>query len=300
MKKLCRTGLILLVLLLPVFCMPVGADAGPKPSVTVTLEGLEGRTCWGTLLSEVSSTGPYSALDLESWRDWADEDQEEAAAFQAFLKLGGEDTEAFYVMSYVQDCSDGTFAWTYYPPSVFKLALWFQEEDALVVGPTRERYAFDSYFTLDLSDVDLHPGQVVQVEEISRDYPYGREMLALIGRALLTVAVELAVAWLFKFRAGDVLIWIIGVNLVTQGLLNLGLNVFTYFFGSLAGIMVIFALPVYIFLELVVTLVELAIYRRVLTVEGLARGRITAYTWAANALSCAVGIALSFQLTGLF
>ena len=289
---------LLLLFLLPLFCLPARADMGPKPSVTVTLEGLDGRTCWGTLLSQKSSTGPYSAIDQESGRDWASEDQEDAG--QAFLSLDKEVTEGFYVMSYVQDCSDGTFSWGYYPPGTFKLALWFPEEDAFLVGPVRERYAFDSYFTLDLSQTELVSGGVVQAEDLPRDYPYGREMLSLIGRALLTVALELAVAWLFKFRSGDMLFWIIVVNLVTQGLLNLGLNVFTYFCGALAGVTALFTLPVYVFLELVVTLAELAVYRRVLAFQEMPRGRITAYAWTANACSCAVGVLLSFQLPGLF
>lgn len=31
----------------------VYGDTGPKPSVNVTIEGLEGRACWATLLSAV-------------------------------------------------------------------------------------------------------------------------------------------------------------------------------------------------------------------------------------------------------
>ena len=55
--------LLLACLLLPLFCLPARADAGPKPSVVIALEGLEGRECWGTLLSAQRSTGPYSASD---------------------------------------------------------------------------------------------------------------------------------------------------------------------------------------------------------------------------------------------
>lgn len=52
MKKRWRSILTALLLLLPLTAMPVSADVGPKPSVVVALEGLEGRTCWGTLLSQ--------------------------------------------------------------------------------------------------------------------------------------------------------------------------------------------------------------------------------------------------------
>lgn len=57
MKKRWRSILTALLLLLPLTAMPVSADVGPKPSVVVALEGLEGRTCWGTLLSQQEGTG---------------------------------------------------------------------------------------------------------------------------------------------------------------------------------------------------------------------------------------------------
>ena len=196
------SSLVCAALLLAAMALPAGADTGPKPSVEVAILGLEGRDCWATLLSEVPSNGPNQSL----WREdeegeWVrraeaspryELDAPEYPAWSAFRAWEEEQRDWFFLQE-VWDASEGSFRWGYYPPSVFQIALWFPEEDALVVGPTRERYAFDSYFSLDLSDVELHPGQVVQVEEISRDYPYGREMLALIGRALLTVAVELAV-----------------------------------------------------------------------------------------------------------
>ena len=59
MKKRWCSILTALLLLLPLAAMPASADAGPKPSVVVELTGLEGRTCWGTLLSQQEGTGPY-------------------------------------------------------------------------------------------------------------------------------------------------------------------------------------------------------------------------------------------------
>ncbi len=292
---------LFLLLLLPLFCLPVAADAGPKPSVTVTLEGLEGRACWGTLLSEIESTGPYGALGPADWQSFSDGTPGEAEAYRAFLSLSPEENEGFFVLNFLQDCSGGTFSWTYYPPSVFKLALWFPEEETLVVGPVCSRYAFDSHYRLDLSQVSLAPGETVVLEQLPRDYPYAQELLALVGRIVLTCGIELAMAFWFGLTAREQQKWIAGVNLITQGLLNLGLNLFTYFCGSLAGIMVIFALPAYLLLELLVVAVELNIYRRVLPRWGSAsRGQITSYTWAANAVSCLVGILLSFFLEPLF
>ena len=68
MRKKTLIRLACLLLLLSAMALPVYGDTGPKPSVNVTIEGLEGRACWATLLSARSSTGPHSSLWRESER----------------------------------------------------------------------------------------------------------------------------------------------------------------------------------------------------------------------------------------
>lgn len=299
MKKRWCSILTALLLLLPLAAMPANADAGPKPSVVVELTGLEGRTCWGTLLSQQESTGPYGRFQGGE----AAEDPEEDRALNALLPLERMDSEGFHLLNFVKDCSDGEFSWTYYPPHTYKIALWFPEEDALAVSGVYHRYAFDSYYRLDLSGVDLTPGGIVELEaaRLQRDYPYGASLLALAGRVALTLGAELLLALAFGLRTGRALKWVAGVNLATQLGLNLALELFTYCNGALEGMMAILALPVYLAAEVAVTLVELRIYRRKLTGEqGLSGRRITAYTWTANLCSFLTGVLLSFQLPSLF
>ena len=299
MKKRWCSILTALLLLLPLTAMPVSADAGPKPSVVVALEGLEGRTCWGTLLSQQEGTGPYGRF----YEEEAAEDPEEDRALHALLPLERMDSEGFHLLNFVKDCSDGEFSWTYYPPHTYKIALWFPEEDALAVSGVYHRYAFDSYYRLDLSGVELMPGGIVELEaaRLQRDYPYGASLLALAGRVALTLGAELLLALAFGLRTRQALKWVAVVNLATQLGLNLALELFTYCNGALEGMMAILALPVYLAAEVAVTLVELRIYWRKLTGErGLSGRRITAYTWTANLCSFLAGVLLSFQLPALF
>lgn len=293
MKKRWRSILTALLLLLPLTAMPVSADVGPKPSVVVALEGLEGRTCWGTLLSQQEGTGPYGRF----YEEEAAEDPEEDRALRALLPLERMDSEGFHLLNFVKDCSDGEFSWTYYPPHTYKIALWFPEEDALAVSGVYHRYAFDSYYRLDLSGVELMPGGIVELEaaRLQRDYPYRASLLAL------TLGAELLLALAFGLRTRQALKWVAVVNLATQLGLNLALELFTYCNGALEGMMAILALPVYLAAEAVVTLVELRIYRRKLLGERGASGRrITAYTWTANLCSLLAGVLLSFRLPALF
>ena len=299
MKKRWRSILTALLLLLPLTAMPVSADVGPKPSVVVALEGLEGRSCWGTLLSQQEGTGPYGRF----YEEEAAEDPEEDRALRALLPLERMDSEGFHLLNFVKDCSDGEFSWTYYPPHTYKIALWFPEEDALAVSGVYHRYAFDSYYRLDLSGVELMPGGIVELEaaRLQRDYPYGASLLALAGRVALTLGAELLLALAFGLRTRQALKWVAVVNLATQLGLNLALELFTYCNGALEGMMAILALPVYLAAEAVVTLVELRIYRRKLLGERGASGRrITAYTWTANLCSLLAGVLLSFRLPALF
>ena len=299
MKKRWRSILTALLLLLPLTAMPVSADVGPKPSVVVALEGLEGRTCWGTLLSQQEGTGPYGRF----YEEEAAEDPEEDRALRALLPLERMDSEGFHLLNFVKDCSDGEFSWTYYPPHTYKIALWFPEEDALAVSGVYHRYAFDSYYRLDLSGVELMPGGIVELEaaRLQRDYPYGASLLALAGRVALTLGAELLLALAFGLRTRQALKWVAVVNLATQLGLNLALELFTYCNGALEGMMAILALPVYLAAEAVVTLVELRIYRRKLLGERGASGRrITAFTWTANLCSLLAGVLLSFRLPALF
>lgn len=293
LKKLC-----LVCLLLSLFCLPVHADVGPKPSVTIALEGVGGQACWGTLLTHQRSTGPYSASDTLELSEGLESGEREA--WEQFFRLEQENGEGLSFLNYVDDCSDGQFSWTYRPPSEFQLALWFPETKTLLVSEREESYAFDSYFAFSLKEVILTEGEQTGLP-LAHSYPYGREFLAFLGRVALTVGIELLIAWGVGFRSRRQLNIILIANLITQGLLNLGLNLYTYFCGALVGMAGILMLPVYLLAELMVVAVELRLYRRLLAGrEGMSRERVTAYTWAANLLSLLVGYILSFLLSGLF
>ena len=135
MKKKQRLLLWLLtvILILPA-PLTARADSGPKPSVVITAEGLEGRTCYGTLLSEDPYNGPP---DL--------------AAIQAPDRETPED------------------------------------EDGFMTSEIGERYAFDSYYTMDLSG----SGSGVSIP-LTESYNYTKEIVSLIARILIMILLEAA------------------------------------------------------------------------------------------------------------
>jgi hypothetical protein len=126
--------LLCVLAILFIFLMTAHADVGPKPSVVIDFNGLDGETFYATLLSSVTSTGPYSALD-DSNQEYAHY-QEGDKEYDVFLKFAEyEDVDGFYFLQFFQDCSQTQqFSWTYYPPKEFKILLFFPETDRFVVS----------------------------------------------------------------------------------------------------------------------------------------------------------------------
>ena len=300
-ERCVKRGWMLFLILL--FCAalipgrPARADVGPKPSVTVTFAGLEGETYFATLLSANKTTGPYSV-----WQEGTASVHcsPEDPAYDAFLRMAAyEDTDGFYFVQYIEDCTESQrLRWTYYPPLEFKILLYFPAYDSFVVSEeSYTRYAFDSYYRVDASSWRETAAQGGTGITAHRNYDYGGEILALLVRIVLTIALELGVALLFGFREGRALRWIGGVNLATQGLLNLLLNLVSYSLGPLLYV------ASYILLEAVVFGIEAALYARRLPRacgRPVSKGRAVLYALTANTLSFAAGFLLARWLPVIF
>ena len=156
------TILICLVLAVSLFPITASADTGPKPSVRITFENLGDEECWGTLLSSKKSTGPSSAWDgngedarhnenPNGQYDWQDFGYD---VWKAFVDYDEKD-DYYFLQEAWQINETKELAWTYYPPNEFKILLYFPETEEYAVSGVYERYAFDSYFTVNMDGVKL-------------------------------------------------------------------------------------------------------------------------------------------------
>ena len=286
-----RKVLSLLICLILVLNLPVTAkaDIGPKPSVRITFTGIKGETYYGTLLSERRSTGPATAWDgYEEYRDWKPES--EKPIWEKFIAY--EDTDGYYFLQEWWDCSEtNQLNWTYYPPTPFKILLYFPETDSFYVSDIYERYAFDSYFSVDLSEYATSPITARQ------SYDYTWEVISLVARIVLTIALELAIALLFGYREKKVLGFLAIVNVITQVVLNVALNIINYRSGSMGFT---FA---FICMEILVFAIEAITYKAVLhrysEKEKVNRRGVT-YALVANTASFAIGLWLAHLIPGIF
>ena len=289
MKRKVFVFLMCLVLLMT---MPISAsaDMGPKPSVRIEFTGIEGETYYGTLLSLRDSTGPASAWNGNPDYAHYHPGDEGYEIWQKFVEY--EDSDVYYFLQEWWDCSDtNQLNWTYYPPTPFKILLYFPETDTFYVSPVYERYAFDSYFTVDLSAYDTDTILAHQ------SYDYTWEIISLIARIILTIALELGIALLFGYREKKVLGFLAVVNILSQVTLNVALNIINYNSGALT-----FTFS-YVLFEILVFAIEAIVYAALLkkfSSKEQKKGRAVGYAFIANAASFVFGLWLAHIIPGIF
>lgn len=265
------------------------ADMGPKPSVRVTFKNLPEEPVYGTLLSASRSTGPSSAWDGTPGDAEAKPGDEDYDLWKAFADY--KDPDGYWFLQEWWDCSNGQLNWTYYPPSDFKILLYFPESGTFASSQICQRYAFDSYFnaTLENGALTAKANHQIQLTEV----------WGLLCRMALTVAVELLIGLLFWPWEKAVFRLLVWVNVLTQLLLNLALNVYVHFHGTF-----LFTLaPVYFLLEVAVMVIETQAYNKRMpdAVGGeIPMGKALGYSMFANIASFVLGLILARQMPWMF
>lgn len=294
------------------------ADTGPKPSVRITFENMGDTLCYGTLLSLEPSTGPDSVWDGTEEGKYIPGGVPEEI-WRAFVDY--EDTDGYYFLQCLWRVEQTkTLNWTYFPPKNFKILLFYPESGAFVCGEKCERYAFDSYYSVDVSPSALVAAASGEPISVEKNYDYSGEFFSLLFRVLVTVAAETAIALLFGFRQKRSFRILAGVNLCTQLLLNGCLNAVAFASGAAE------IFTPYLLAELLVFAVEAAAYvllfgkkraddRCAQAADGekavaakenngareiLSAKKLVCYALVANAVSFLIGLPLALLLPALF
>ncbi len=299
---------ICIIILSAFFSLSVSADMGPKPSVRITFTGLGDTACYGTLLSQDHSTGPHSVWDGNEKYAYHTGNYQGAEldpdTWQLFANY--KDPDGYYFLQMAWEIGeDNELAWTYYPPDSFKILLYFPEYNMFMTSGIYERYAFDSYFSVDIPDGSFTEHGVAYSEPVTastllcaqRSYNYKVELITLAARIIITILIESGIALAFGFREKKELRLIIGVNTVTQVILNTALNIISYRSGFLAYV------AAYIFFELIVFILEAVIYavclKRVSS-DPPSRAMCVVYAFVANAVSFVSGYLIADIIPNLF
>lgn len=241
MKKVISLIIIALIMAVSVLSAAVSADLGPNDSVNISFRNTGTELCYCTLLSEKTNSGPFSAKDESRDKDVVDR------AFSDYRDPDG----FYYLHNYSRIDVSKEFEWNYFPPSTFKILLYYPGTETFAVSGIYEQYAIKSFFTVDLKDIQVGADNLTLTAE--RKYSPFFVVFAFIMRMLITLAIEVVIAIPFGFKRKKQLASIIIINFITQLVLNLIL----YIEAVDSGIWFIF---LYISLELLIFIIEAIIY----------------------------------------
>ena len=330
--------LLTFVLLAPAFLrtetMKASADTGPKPSVRVTFENMGDELCYGTLLSKTPSTGPARAWDGTEEGKYIYEGADEAV-WRAFTEF--KDSDGFYFLQWFWRADENkALNWTYYPPQTFKILLYYPDRatksgaadnsagastrdskataasGAFCVSDVLKRYAFHSYYFVDMRNVQSETIGTIAKISVTQGYDYSAESLGFFVRFIITLGVETLLALAFGLRTKRAFLTVLAANGVTQIALNLLLNVRLHF-NNLYGV-----IPLYFFAELFVFVAEAALYCFILGKRKnggengsadenggkaaivYSKKRLILYAFTANLISFCIGLPLAILLPAVF
>ena len=307
-KRTTRFFLMLLCAVILTAAIPVraNADMGPKPSVRITFENLGDELCYATLLSSRSSTGPASAWNGQGE---ARHNENPNYAYKSFgydvwkAFVGYAENDDFYFLQEAWQVNETKeLAWTYLPPSEFKILLYFPETGEFSVSEVYERYAFDSYFTVNMEGAKRSADLKAELTadeylQVCKAYDYTAELISLVFRIVITILVETAIAVIFGFRKKKQLVVLFAVNAATQIVLNILLNIINYNSGAIAFVLS------YILFEVIVFVIEAVLYCIVLkkiSEQRKAGWFYVLYALVANAISFGAGLFVAKILPGIF
>lgn len=336
--RLVSLTLLTFVLLAPAFSrtktMKASADTGPKPSVRVTFENMGDELCYGTLLSKTPSTGPTRAWDgTEDGKPIFNGVKE--TVWRAFTEFKDED--GFYFLQWFRRADENkALNWTYYPPQTFKILLYYPDRatksgaadnsagastrdskttaasGAFCVSDVLKRYAFHSYYFVDMRNVQSETIGTIAKISATQGYDYSAEILGFFVRFIITLGVETLLALAFGLRTKRAFLTVLAANGATQVALNILLNVQLHF-NNVYGVF-----PLYFFAELFVFVAEAALYCFILgkrknggengsadenggkAAIAYSKKRLILYAFTANLVSFCIGLPLAILWPAVF
>ncbi|MBQ2766852.1 MAG: hypothetical protein IJF49_02110 [Clostridia bacterium] len=272
--------LTMLILLTAVLVLPIAADFGPKPSLSVTVINPPDETYYMDLLIPTDPTQEYfSNLSEEELaacppevlaclRDYNDENWRTALTYGTRIPLFGD------LVGRTLTNGNVVHHFSYYAtPTEYRLIFVTAEGDTYV-SPTIERHSFRQTLTYDFS-----AQEIVSQTSIPRAY-----LIQFTMTCLCTLVLEGILLWVFGFLRKEHRGYNLGVfallNLLTQIVLTAVSGSALIFEGAYAAYFALVLSEIGIFAFEAVALARL--------LRGYTRGRRVGYALTANLVSAVV------------
>jgi hypothetical protein len=279
MKKI-LTYIFIFLLGLTFISIDTHADVGPKPTADILIIGIDEPFYFDVLVEMPEGIEPLGTTDLKDKIEY----NYYRSDYPANILNGYQDEDLFAsrtlytgapaIISKLDAEKEEYHLGYFNAPRVFKVVIILEEDDTMIVSKVIERKLFNSSMTYELSDVDLSSNQF-GVGVLEENIPYNNYTLSLIIRVIVTIAVELFILWLFKYKSIKSFKLTGFTNLVTQTILSLFMVIGFYFWGSIFGLLFVLVIG-----EFLVFVFEMAIYAKYLKEKG--HGRALLYGFVAN------------------
>lgn len=287
-KRLIRIGLACIILLLILqAAVPVYADVGPKPSLTITVRGLSTDTYWLDLL--VTDEPNFSWLDISDAEraqiSKLAEYQDEEGFHPALLK--GTRVPLHGTLQRKSEIN-GTYIHKFSyvgVPRTFKIAI-LTDNGTLLISEVVNRKQFASEMLYDVSGANLNGTTIMSVGKVTEGMYWSKFGVSLLISIILTLIIEIELAAWGGFTSKKSFKVLLITNILTQIILN---AIVLHFDHSLGKVSV----PMAIILgEFIVILIEALVYSTLLTEQTVSRRVV--YAIKANLASILLGCFLFF------
>lgn len=286
LKKSLRTALLLALATL-LLTMTALADTGPKPQLTVKLQNAPEELYYLDLLEEGTLDYPPESEYGELFYSYSEDELEVLFDHDLLMALRAAVPEGWHACTvegtngapmWGDICGEDagsvrlhTFGY-HGVPDEYRILIVQKSGAVWLSSETYTRTTLQSSVTVDLAS------GTVTVPSAAGSYA-----LQFLSMLLPTLAIEGALLALFGYRTKRSWLTFLAVNLITQGGFVAYLAVTVLHHGASAWAL-IFSIPI----EVVITAVELLLYRGLLSERGRQRAGI--YAAAANVCSAALGL----------
>lgn len=273
--------LLLLILLVP---RKLYADIGPKPSLDILVKGIASEDYYLDLLvnqdnvTDYFDTSIYRDIDrLKSYKD--------KEGYHPALAVGSK-VPVFGKLTYEEKLKDGYLhSFSYLGvPSEFKIVI-LTVDNKLIVSDKVERKLFNSKMEFDLTKENVGQDILESAGEVKEIFPISYIIKNTLIRIVICLFIEILIAFIFRFRKLSSYKLIFKINILTQILLNLGIQGTSLFYGSLASI------SIYIILEIFILIFECKYY--INNISEHSKKRRLIYAILANIISFLAGFKIS-------
>lgn len=233
---------ILLIAIFTTYPLIVKADMGPKPLITINFENFS---------EDIIYVAFYSQDNLVSPVKTGDTNQVPVDIQEKFAGYTDSNNFGYCEEIWIVTKEKSRLFYSYMTPNVFKIVVYYPQADKFYESDINNKYAYLASYKADLAKVEYHN---IRLDYHIKTFSESFFKDGLVVNMILTLIIELGIAFLFNIRAKKDIGIIILTNIFTQLLLDFRIYQINKTSGGPA------VLVAFIVMEIIIFAIEIVIY----------------------------------------